>query len=125
MRDVISTTEAPGAIGPFSQAIRANGFLFLSGQIATDPKTGELLKGDAGAQTERALENVSAVLRAAGSGLEKVVRAGVFLKRMEDFAAMNAVYGRYFPTAPPARTTIEAARLPLEALVEIDVVALV
>jgi 2-iminobutanoate/2-iminopropanoate deaminase len=125
MRDVISTTEAPGAIGPFSQAIRANGFLFLSGQIATDPKTGELLKGDAGAQTERALENVSAVLRAAGSGLEKVVRAGVFLKRMEDFAAMNAVYGRYFPTAPPARTTIEAARLPLDALVEIDVVALV
>ncbi|HWS71941.1 MAG TPA: Rid family detoxifying hydrolase [Thermoanaerobaculia bacterium] len=125
MRDVISTPEAPSSIGPFSQAIRANGFVFVSGQVALDPSTQKVIDGDVAAQTERTLENVSAILRAAGSDLSKVVRSGVYLRNMGDFAAMNAVYARYFPAAPPARTTIEVSRLPLDVLVEVDVVALV
>jgi 2-iminobutanoate/2-iminopropanoate deaminase len=123
-REVVSTKNAPGAIGPFSQAIRANGLVFVSGQVAVDPATGRLVAGDTAAQTERALENVSAILAAAGTSLERVVRAGVFLMDMGDFAAMNAVYGRFFPSSPPARTTVQVARLPLGASVEIDVVAL-
>jgi len=124
MRDVITTKAAPQAIGPYSQAIRANGFIFTSGQIPIDPATQQLITGDVAAQTERVLKNLSAILTAAGSSLEKVVRTTVFLKNMSDFAAMNEVYGRYFTSAPPARSTVEVARLPKDVLVEIDVVAL-
>src|SRR3954464_11708706 len=99
MREVITTGDAPGSIGPFSQAIRANGFVFVSGQVALDPATQKVIEGDVSAQTERTLENVAAILRAAGSGLEKVVRAGVYLRNMSDFPAMNSVYARYFPSA--------------------------
>ena len=124
MRDVIATKDAPQAIGPYSQAIRANGFVFVSGQVAIDPSTQQVISGDVGAQTERVLKNLSAILKAAGSGLEKVVRCGVFLKNMSDFAAMNEIYGRHFSTAPPARSTVEVARLPKDVLVQIDVIAL-
>lgn len=124
MRDIISTKDAPQAIGPYSQAIKANGFIFTSGQVAIDPATQQLVAGDIAAQTERVLRNLSEILEAAGSGLGKVVRSTVFLKNMNDFAAMNQVYGKYFSSAPPARSTIEVARLPKDALVEIDVIAL-
>src|SRR5208282_1781649 len=125
MREIVSTKDAPQAIGPYSQAIRANGFIFTSGQIPIDPATQQLITGDVAAQTERVIQNLSAILTAAGSSLEKVVRTTVFLKNMGDFAAMNEVYGRYFTAAPPARSTVEVARLPKDVLVEIDVVALV
>ena len=125
MRDVIATKDAPQAIGPYSQAIRGNGFVFVSGQVAIDPSTQQVVGGDVGVQTDRVLKNLSAILKTAGSGLEKVVRSTVFLKNMGDFAAMNEVYGRYFNTAPPARSTVEVARLPKDVLVEIDVIALV
>src|SRR5277367_5068495 len=124
MKDVISTKDAPQAIGPYSQAIRANGFVFVSGQVAIDPATQQVLSGDVAAQTDRVLKNLSAILTAAGTGLDKVVRSTVFLKNMSDFAAMNEVYGRYFHSAPPARSTVEVARLPKDVLVEIDVIAL-
>lgn len=124
MRDIVSTKDAPQAIGPYSQAIKAGGFVFTSGQIAIDPATQQVVAGDVAAQTERVLRNLSEILEAAGSGLGKVVRSTVFLKNMDDFAAMNAVYGKYFSSAPPARSTVEVARLPREVLVEIDVVAL-
>jgi 2-iminobutanoate/2-iminopropanoate deaminase len=124
MRDVISTKDGPAAIGPYSQAIKANGFVFVSGQVALDPATNTLVGGDAGIQTDRVLKNLSGILAAAGSSLEKVVRATVFLKNMSDFAAMNEVYAKYFPTTPPARSTVEVARLPKDVLVEIDVIAL-
>src|SRR5205809_1853073 len=125
MREQISTPNGPLAIGPYSQAIRGNGFVFVSGQVAIDPSTQQVVGGDVGVQTDRVLKNLSAILKTAGSGLEKVVRSTVFLKNMGDFAAMNEVYGRYFNTAPPARSTVEVARLPKDVLVEIDVVALV
>jgi 2-iminobutanoate/2-iminopropanoate deaminase len=125
MRDVIATKDAPQAIGPYSQGIRANGFVFVSGQVAIDPSTQQVISGDVAAQTDRVLKNLSAILKTAGSGLEKVVRSTVFLKNMGDFAAMNEVYGRYFSTAPPARSTVEVARLPKDVSVEIDVIALV
>jgi 2-iminobutanoate/2-iminopropanoate deaminase len=124
MRDVIVTKDGPAAIGPYSQAIRANGFVFVSGQIALDPVTNTLVSGDAAFQTDRVIQNLSGILRAAGTSLEKVVRATVFLKNMGDFAAMNEVFGTYFNTAPPARSTVEVARLPKDVLVEIDVIAL-
>ena|SRR5438045_8659364 len=124
MRDVIATKDAPQAIGPYSQAIRANGFVFVSGQVAIDPSTQQVISGDVAAQTDRVLKNLSAILKTAGSGLEKVVRSTVFLKNMGDFAAMNEIYGRHFSTAPPARSTVEVARLPRDVLVEIDVIAL-
>lgn len=124
MRDVISTKDAPQAIGPYSQAIRANGLVFVSGQVAIDPATQQVISGDVTAQTDRVLKNLAAILKAAGTGLDKVVRSGVFLKNMGDFAAMNEVYGRYFSSAPPARSTVEVARLPKDVLVEIDVIAL-
>jgi 2-iminobutanoate/2-iminopropanoate deaminase len=124
MREVISTKDAPQAIGPYSQAIKTNGFVFTSGQIAIDPATQQVIAGDIAAQTDRVLRNLSEILEAAGSGLGKVVRATVFLKDMGDFAAMNTVYGKYFSTTPPARATAEVARLPKDALVEIDVIAL-
>ena len=125
MREFISTNHAPQAIGPYSQAIQANGFVFTSGQIAIDPATQQVIVGDVAAQTDRVLKNVASILKAAGTGLEKVVRSTVFLKNMSDFAAMNEVYGRYFTAAPPARSTVEVARLPKDVLVEIDVIALV
>jgi 2-iminobutanoate/2-iminopropanoate deaminase len=124
MRNAVSTANAPKAIGPYSQAIKANGFVFVSGQTPFDPASGEVIAGGIAEQTDRALKNISAILEAAGSSMQKVVRAGVFLKNMSDFAAMNEVYARFMPTPPPARTTIEAARLPKDVLVEIDVIAL-
>jgi 2-iminobutanoate/2-iminopropanoate deaminase len=124
MREIISTKDAPQAIGPYSQAIKANGLIFTSGQIAIDPTTQQVISGDVGAQTDRVLRNLSEILEAAGSGLGKVVRATVFLKNMSEFAAMNEVYGKYFSTVPPARSTVEVARLPKDVLVEIDVIAL-
>jgi len=124
MRELISTKDAPQAIGPYSQAIKANGFIFTSGQIAIDPATQQVITGDVAAQTDRVLRNLSEILEAAGSGLGKVVRATVSLKSMNDFAAMNGVYGKYFSSAPPARSTVEVARLPKDVLVEIDVIAL-
>ncbi|MBA3914235.1 MAG: RidA family protein [Acidobacteriales bacterium] len=124
MRDVISTPDAPQAIGPYSQAIRANGLVFTSGQIAIDPATQQVIGGDVAAQTERVFRNLAAILKAAGTSLDNVVRTTVFLKSMNDFAAMNEVYGRYFQSTPPARSTVEVARLPKDVLVEIDVIAL-
>jgi 2-iminobutanoate/2-iminopropanoate deaminase len=124
MKEVISTKEGPQAIGPYSQAIKANGFVFVSGQVAFDPATQQIINGDISAQTERVLKNLAAILKAAGSGLDKVVRASVFLKNMGDFAAMNEVYGRHFTSTHPARSTVEVARLPRDVLVEIDVIAL-
>ena len=124
MRDVVATKDAPQAIGPYSQAIKANGFVFVSGQIAIDPASGQIIAGDVAAQTERVLKNLEAILKAAGTGLEKVVRTTVFLKNMGDFTAMNEVYGRFWKSAPPARSTVEVARLPKDVAVEIDVIAL-
>ena len=124
MREVIATNQAPQAIGPYSQAIKAAGLVFTSGQVALDPATQQVITGDIAAQTDRVMKNLSGVLQASGSSLEKVLRCTVFLKNMGDFAAMNEVYGRYFSKAPPARSTVEVARLPKDVLVEIDVIAL-
>jgi len=124
MREVIATDVGPKAIGPYSQAIKANGFVFLSGQITLDPATQQLIDGDVAAQTERVLQNLSGILQAAGSSLAQVVKTTVFLKNMSDFTAMNEVYARHFIQAPPARSTVEVARLPKDVLVEIDVIAL-
>jgi 2-iminobutanoate/2-iminopropanoate deaminase len=124
MREVITTSDGPQAIGPYSQAIRANGFVFVSGQVAIDPANQQVIAGDVAAQTERVLQNLTGILKAAGSSLDKVVRSTVFLKNMGDFAAMNEVYGKHFSTTPPARSTVEVARLPKDVLVEIDVIAL-
>ncbi|MFZ1138752.1 MAG: RidA family protein [Candidatus Sulfotelmatobacter sp.] len=124
MREIISTKDAPQAIGPYSQAIKGNGFVFVSGQIAIDPATQQVITGEVAVQTDRVLRNLSEILEAAETGLGKVVRSTVFLKNMSDFAAMNEVYGKYFSTAPPARSTVEVARLPKDVLVEIDVIAL-
>lgn len=124
MREIIATDQAPKAIGPYSQAIKTDGLIFTSGQIAIDPATQQVVAGDVAAQTDRVLKNLTAVLQASGSGLGKVLRCTVFLKNMGDFAAMNEVYGRYFSQAPPARSTVEVARLPKDVLVEIDVIAL-
>jgi 2-iminobutanoate/2-iminopropanoate deaminase len=124
MREVISTEKGPQAIGPYSQAIKANGFIFVSGQTAFDPASGKAIQGETAKQTECALENVKAILQAAGSSLDRVVKVGVFLKDMNDFTAMNEVYALYFPANPPARTTVEVARLPRDFLVEMDVIAL-
>jgi 2-iminobutanoate/2-iminopropanoate deaminase len=124
MRQVISTKDAPQAIGPYSQAIKANGFVFVSGQVGIDPATQQVVAGDVSVQTDRVLRNLSEILEAAGSGLGKVVRATVFLKDMNDFTAMNGVYAKYFSSSPPARSTVEVARLPKDVLVEIDVIAL-
>jgi 2-iminobutanoate/2-iminopropanoate deaminase len=123
MRDVVLTDRGPKPIGPYSQAIKANGFVYVSGQVALDPKTGEFLAGDIRRQTERVLENLRGILEAAGTKLSHTVKTTVFLKDMNDFAAMNEVYGRYFAAAAPARSTVEVARLPKDALVEIEVVA--
>jgi len=124
MPDVISTDRGPRAIGPYSQAIRAGGFLFLSGQVSLDPATQQLVQGGIAQQTERVLENLKGILEAAGSSLDRVVKTTVYLKDMNDFSAMNEVYARYFPSAPPARATVEVARLPKDARVEIELIAL-
>jgi 2-iminobutanoate/2-iminopropanoate deaminase len=124
VKDVISTERGPKAIGPYSQAIRANGFVFLSGQIPFDPATGQIIDGDIAAQTARVLDNVKAIAEAAGSSLDKAVKATVFLKDMNDFAAMNEVYAKYFAHQPPARSTVEVARLPRDVRVEIELVVL-
>ena len=124
MREIVATDNAPKAIGPYSQAIKANGFISVSGQIAFDPATQQIIDGDVAAQTDRVLQNLSAILAAAGSSLAQVVKTSVFLKNMSDFAAMNEVYARRFPDAPPARSTVAAAGLPRDVLVEIDVIAL-
>ena len=123
MRDVILTDRGPKPIGPYSQAIRTNGILYVSGQVALDPKTEEMAGGDIRQQTERVLENVKGILEAAGSNMHHVVKTTVFLKDMNEFAAMNEVYGKYFTLAPPARSTVQVARLPKDALVEIEVIA--
>ncbi|HET6892031.1 MAG TPA: Rid family detoxifying hydrolase, partial [Pyrinomonadaceae bacterium] len=112
------------AIGPYSQAVKTNGFVYVSGQVAFDPATGQFVEGGIAEQTERVLRNLTAVLEAAGTGLDRVIKTSVFLADMEDFAAMNEVYAKFFPNDPPARTTIQAARLPRDARVEMDVIAL-
>ena len=125
-KSAIATHDAPAAIGPYSQAIRSGDFLFTSGQISLDPATGAMLNGDITEQTTRVMENLKAVLTAAGLGFEQVVKTTVFLKDMKDFAAMNAIYAQYFApegVTPPARTTVQVAALPKDALVEIECVA--
>ena len=124
VREIIKTKRAPEAIGPYSQAVRAGGFVFASGQIPIDPATGQFVSGGIAEQTEQVLRNLSAVLEAAGTGLDRVVKTTVYLADMGDFAAMNEVYGRYFAADAPARATVEAARLPRDARVEIEVIAL-
>ena len=123
-REIVSTDAAPRAIGPYSQAIRAGEFLFLSGQVALDPRTGQLVGSDIKQQTRQVLENVRAILEAAGSSLRQVVKCTVFLADMNDFGPMNEEYGSFFQDQPPARTTVQVAKLPRGALVEIDVIAL-
>jgi 2-iminobutanoate/2-iminopropanoate deaminase len=125
VKEIVSTDKAPKAIGPYSQAVKANGFIFTAGQIALDPATGQIIEGDVAQQTVRVLENLKAIVEAAGSSLDRAVKATVYVKDMNDFAAMNEVYGRYFSTNPPARSTVEAARLPRDVRVEIDLVVLV
>lgn len=123
MKEIIKTDAAPQAIGPYSQAIRCDRFIFCSGQIPLDPRTGELVGGGIAEQTEQVLENLRHVLTAAGASLEQVVKTTVFLAQMDDFAAMNAVYARHFADDPPARSTVQAAGLPRGAKVEIEVIA--
>ena len=124
MRERIHTDSAPRAIGPYSQAIRAGGFLFVSGQIALDPETGAVLDGDAAAQTERLMTSATAILEAGGASLSTVVKTTVYLTDMAHFAPMNEVYGRFFESDPPARSTVAVAGLPRNVLVEIDFVAI-
>ncbi len=124
MKRIIQTAQAPQAIGPYSQAVEANGLIFASGQIPIDPMTGQFVQGGIAEQTERVLKNLAAVLEAAGSGLDRIVKTTVFLASMEEFALMNEVYGRFFDADPPARATVEAARLPRDARVEIEAIAL-
>jgi 2-iminobutanoate/2-iminopropanoate deaminase len=124
MKQIISTGSAPKAIGPYSQAVAWNGLVFLSGQIPLDPATGQLIEGGIAEQTLRVLDNLKAVLDASGSSLDRVVKTTVFLKDMASFPQMNEVYGRYFPSDAPARSTVEAARLPRDVQVEIDCIAI-
>ncbi len=124
MKRIIQTAHAPQAIGPYSQAVEANGLIFASGQIPIDPVTGQFVQGGIAEQTERVLKNLAAVLEAAGSGLDRIVKTTVFLASMEEFASMNEVYGRFFDADPPARATVQAARLPRDARVEIEAIAL-
>ncbi len=124
-RYVINSDDAPKAIGPYSRAIRAGDFIFCSGQVGIDPATGRLVEGGIEPETRRALQNLSAVLQAAGSSLDRVVKTTVFLADIDEFARMNALYAEFFPTAPPARSTVQVARLPAGARVEIEAIALV
>jgi 2-iminobutanoate/2-iminopropanoate deaminase len=123
MKEIICSEQAPKAIGPYSQAVRVNGMLFMSGQIPLDPGTMQLVEGTIQMQTERVLENLKAVLAAAGLTLENVVKTSVFLKNLSEFPQMNEVYARYFPTNPPARSTVEVAKLPRDVSIEIDAIA--
>ena len=125
MKNIIATDRAPHAIGPYSQAVRAGNLVFASGQIPIDPATGEFVAGGIAEQTEQVLRNLTAVFEAAGTGLDQVVKTTVFLANMDDFAVMNEVYGRFFGGEPPARATVEAARLPRDARVEIEAIAVV
>jgi 2-iminobutanoate/2-iminopropanoate deaminase len=124
VKEIIQTEQAPKAIGPYSQAVKSNGFVFASGQIPIVPETGEFVAGGIAEQTEQVLKNLSRVLEAAGSALNRVVKTTVFLADMEEFAAMNEVYGKFFSDEPPARATVEASRLPRDARVEIEAIAL-
>jgi len=124
VKEIISTEKGPKAIGPYSQAVRANGFIYISGQGAIDPATGALVAGGIAKETARALDNLKAIVEAGGSSLDHAVKVTVFLKDMNDFAAMNEVYALYFPKNKPARTTVEVARLPLDLRIEIDLIAL-
>jgi 2-iminobutanoate/2-iminopropanoate deaminase len=124
MKEIIETRNAPSPIGPYSQAIRANGFIFVSGQIPLDPVTGALVQGDIGAQTHQVMKNLAAVLEAAGSGLGRVVKTSIFLKNLDDFPEMNRIYAEHLGENKPARATVQVARLPREVLVEIEAVAL-
>ena len=121
--DYVSTPDAPKAIGPYSQAIRAGSLLFVSGQIPLDPATGAMVEGDVGAQTRRVFANLQAILEAAGASFDNVVRTTVYLADMNDFATVNEIYGTYFSSPAPARATVQAARLPKDARVEIDLIA--
>jgi 2-iminobutanoate/2-iminopropanoate deaminase len=123
VKEIVATDRGPKAIGPYSQGVKANGFLFVSGQVAFDPATQQIVEGDITKQTERVMENLKGIVEAAGSSLDRVVKTTVFLLDMNEFAAMNAVYGRYFPTAPPARATVQVARLPRDVRVEIELIA--
>ena len=125
LREPVKTTHAPAALGPYSQAIKAGGFVYVSGQVAINPETGEFVAGGIAEQTDRVLKNVAAVLEAAGSSLALVLKTTVFLADMDEFGAMNEVYAKFFTDAPPARATVQAARLPRDARVEIEAVALV
>jgi 2-iminobutanoate/2-iminopropanoate deaminase len=124
MISIVATDRGPKAIGPYSQAVCANGFVFVSGQIAIDPKTQRVVEGDASIQTERVLENLKGIVEAAGSSMQRVVKATVFLADFEDYSAMNEVYSRYFTQNPPARSTVETPRLPRNVRVEIEIIAL-
>jgi len=125
MKEIVSTENAPGAIGPYSQAVKTGNMVFCSGQIPIDPATGEFVSNDVAEQTEQVLKNLSAVLGAAGTGLNNVVKTTVFLADMNDFTAMNEVYAKYFSDNKPARATVQAARLPRDARVEIECIAVV
>ncbi|HQZ98066.1 MAG TPA: RidA family protein [Pyrinomonadaceae bacterium] len=125
MKEFVSTDKAPGAIGPYSQAVKAGGMVYCSGQIPIDPATGEFVSDDVSEQTEQVLKNLGEVLTAAGVGFENVVKATIFLASMDDFALVNQVYGKYFSDNKPARATVQAARLPRDAKVEIDCIAVV
>jgi 2-iminobutanoate/2-iminopropanoate deaminase len=123
MKKIIATKEAPGAIGPYSQAVEANGMLFISGQIPIDPATGKVVEGDITVQTERVMKNIEAILSEAGYSFSQVVKSTCLLSDMTDFAAMNAVYGRYYQNEPPARAAFAVKSLPLQVLVEIETIA--
>ena len=124
MKERVQTDQAPKAIGPYSQAVKANGMLFASGQVPLDPATGQIIEGTIAEQTERVLHNLKAVLEAAGTSLDRVVKTTVFLADMNDFGEMNETYGRFFEGVAPARSTVEVSRLPKDARVEIDLIAL-
>src|SRR5258705_4948316 len=123
MKKIISTSEAPAAVGPYSQAIRTRNLAFCSGQIPLDPKTGEVVPGDVNAQTRRVMENIAAVLRAEGQDFENVIKTTIFLTNLADFQTVNELYGSYFKSDPPARSTVQVAALPKGANVEIEVIA--
>jgi 2-iminobutanoate/2-iminopropanoate deaminase len=125
MKEIISTDKGPKAIGPYSQAIKANGFIFTAGQVALDPATGQIVEGDVARQTARVMENLKAIVEAGGSSLDQAVKATVYLKDMNEFAAMNVVFARYFQANFPARSTVEVARLPRDVRVEIDLIVAV
>jgi len=122
-RKIVKTTDAPQAIGPYSQAVEAGGFIFVSGQIPLDPKTGNIIQGDIKNQTRIVMDNAMAILMTAGCGMSNVVKTTIYLKNMTDFASVNEIYGGYFPADPPARATVEVSRLPKDVAVEMDFIA--